>query len=135
VVALAGRLVLVQVAWRRFRRRCDTGDLCERTTGSWPFARARLRVLGVSLPPDLSPDRAAGAAALQELPEQARGSLDQLAALVVTAGFSGRGVSRADHRTAWEQADRAAAAVRASLSPAGRLLAVLRRPQIRTRRL
>ena len=134
-LALLVRLLAVRLAWRRLRQRCDSGDLRTRTSGSWPWLRARLQALGVAVPPDVSPDRADRAEALRELPEDARAGLDRLTPLVVRAGFSSAGVSRAEYRAAWAAADEITAATRTASSRTRRLRAVLRRPPRRTSHL
>ncbi len=134
-LALLVRLLAVRVAWRRLRRRCDSGDLRTRTSGAWPWLRARLHALGVAVPPEVSPDRAHRAEALRELPDDARAGLDRLTPIVVRAGFSSAGVSRAEYRAAWAAADEITAAARTASSRTRRVRAVLRRPPRRTSHL
>jgi hypothetical protein len=134
VLALAARLLLVRLAWRRLRRRLGAGSPAERVTGAWAWMRIRLEAYRLPLGASLSPDLVAAGRPAGDLPEEAVGPLQALAAAATTAAFAGdRSLADDDVAAAWTAAGRTEASVRSVRSRWARAGFALRGPALKVR--
>jgi hypothetical protein len=134
LAAIAARLVLVRLAWRRLRRRLASGSPAEQVTGAWAWMRIRLEAYRLPLAASLSPDLVATGRTGRDMPEDAVDHLQALAATAATAAFSdGRSLADDDAVAAWMAAGRAEASIRDFRSKWTRVALALRGPALRVR--
>lgn len=134
LAAVAARLLLVRLAWRRVRRRLASGSPAEQVTGAWAWMRIRLEAYRLPLAASLSPDLVAAGGTGRDLPEEAVDQLQTLAAAAATAAFSdGRSLAADDVIAAWTAAGRAEASVRDFRGKWTRIALSLRAPALNVR--
>ncbi len=134
LMAIAARLVLVRLAWRRLRRRLASGSPAEQVTGAWAWMRIRLAAYRLPLAASLSPDLVAAGGAGRDLPEEAAGQLQTLAAAASTAAFGdGRSLAAGDVAAAWSAAASAEESVRGFRGKWTRMALALRAPALKVR--
>jgi hypothetical protein len=108
LLAIAGRLLAVRLAWRRLRRRLASGAPAEQITGAWAWMRIRLDTFRLPLAAAASPDLVVAGVAGSGLPPEVFRPLQTLAAATTTAAFAGAETLGADDVTgAWEAAGEA----------------------------
>jgi hypothetical protein len=129
LLAVAGRLLAVRLAWRRLRRRLASGAPAEQITGAWAWMRIRLDAFRLPLAAAVSPDLVAAGGAGSGLPPEVFAPLQTLAAVTTTAAFAGAESLGADEATgAWSAAGEADASVREISSRRARARLALRGP-------
>lgn len=134
LLALAGRLLAVRLAWRRLRQRLAAGSPAEQITGAWAWMRIRLEAWRLPLAAAVSPDLVAAGGAGGALPPEVFSPLQALAAATTTAAF-GRGDSLGadDAAGAWRAAGEADASAHDTLSRRRRAWLAFRGPASKAR--
>jgi hypothetical protein len=134
LLAIAGRLLLVRLAWRRLRRGLASGAPAEQITGAWAWLRIRLNAFRLPLPAAVSPDLVAAGGASSSLPAEVFTPLRTLAAAATTAAFSGVETLGAEEVIgAWTAAGEADASARDISSRRTRVRLAFRGPASRAR--
>jgi hypothetical protein len=131
LLLLMARLVFVQLAWRRFRRRMRAGPPALAVIGAWRWSLAQLTTCGMQYPAWLSPDGVQrGDGSWQAgLPDALPSHLRSLAAMTVGPAFDQTvSVGAPAAALAWREADELSRAAVAAADPMARLRALVRRP-------
>jgi hypothetical protein len=134
LLAIAGRLLAVRLAWRRLRRRLASGAPAEQITGAWAWVRIRLDAFRLPLAAAVSPDLVAAGVAGGGLPPEVFRPLQALAAATTTAAFAGVEKLGADEVTgAWEAAGEADESAHDTVSMLRRAWLAFRGPAAKAR--
>jgi len=129
LVLLLLRRVWVLLAWRLLRRDLRRGGSDMAVQGAWVWARRRLALGGVVLPPQLSPEQVIPGDAVHDVPRRVSRPLEALAGLVTLSAFSGLApATRTQVTEAWQLADLASDGALRSIGPRRRVASWFRGP-------
>lgn len=129
LAALAARLLVVRLKWRRIRRQLQNRAPGDAVAGAWVWARLRLTACRLPISPSMSPDLDGASVTLADLPGLVAGPLRRLAPHAAVCAFSAAPIAdNEDVERTWHLADEVASAGFAVLTSWGQWRARFRPP-------